>query len=92
MGRRQKQRAKERRIELMMVLGYCCAHCGSEEKLEFDCIVPRGHAHHRMDTSARMCFYWREHLQHRNIQILCASCNTKKSANEQPNQDEGDPF
>ena len=78
MAKRHKRRAKERRIELMMALGYCCAQCGSEQKLEFDCIEPRGDEHHKMDTSHRMCFYWREHRK-KNVQILCEPCHAIKT-------------
>jgi hypothetical protein len=87
MGKRQKRRAKERRIELMMWLGYCCAKCGKEEDLEFDCIEPQGNEHHRMDTSHRMCFYFKQYRLG-NLQILCTKCHSKKSLTEQ----ETNPF
>ncbi len=87
MGARQKRRARERRIELMMLLGYCCCKCGSEEELEFDCKEPQGDSHHRMDTSHRMCFYYKQHRLG-NLQILCSKCHSKKSILEQ----ERNPF
>lgn len=80
-AKRQKLWAKARRIELMMLLGYCCKECGREEELEFDCIEPQGDKHHKLDTERRMIFYWRQH-EKGNIQILCERCHTKKSAEE----------
>jgi hypothetical protein len=57
MGRAEKEWARRKRVELMTLLGNVCAHCGTDEKLEFDCIFPRGDRHHRGDASQRMCFY-----------------------------------
>jgi 5-methylcytosine-specific restriction endonuclease McrA len=84
MAKRHKRRAKERRIELLMILGYSCAKCGSEDDLEFDCIVPQGDQHHRYDTSQRMSFY---HKQYKlgNLQILCTHCHRKKSVDDAQN-------
>jgi len=53
MGRAEKEWAKRKRQELMALLGNVCAHCGTDENLEFDCISPRGHKHHRGDASRR---------------------------------------
>lgn len=61
----------------MTLLGNCCAQCGTDKKLTFDCKVPCGDRHHRMDTSARMSFYHRQHRED-NLQILCKWCNGKK--------------
>jgi hypothetical protein len=51
---------RRKRVELMALLGNVCAHCGTDENLEFDCISPKGHRHHRGDASQRMCFYRRQ--------------------------------
>lgn len=82
MAKQQKIRARERRIELLLVLGYTCKKCGAEDNLEFDCIIPQGGAHHKYDTSHRMCFYWREYRKG-NLQILCSKCHNKKNSTEQ---------
>lgn len=87
MGKHQKARAKARRIELMMLLGYQCAKCGAEEELEFDCIKPQGDSHHRYDTSQRMCFYFKQYRQG-NLQILCSSCHRKKTVEEWPKEED----
>lgn len=64
-----------------MVLGTFCQHCGKEDDLEFDCIIPCGDAHHKYDTSQRMSFYWQQHKK-KNIQVLCSKCNSKKSLSD----------
>jgi hypothetical protein len=76
-GRAHKNWAQRARARLMAKLGAHCAHCGSTEILEFDCKVPTGDRHHRMDPSARMCYY---HAQYRagNLQVLCQRCNGAK--------------
>lgn len=78
MSARVKEWARRARAKLMSTLGNQCAWCGNSEKLTFDCIYPLGDQHHRMSTDQRMSFY---HGQHKagNLQILCASCNAKKS-------------
>lgn len=77
MGKRQKQWAAKVRDQLFDVLGWACAKCGATKKLEFDCIQPRGHTHHKYDWSHRMSFYRREHAAG-NLQVLCATCNALK--------------
>lgn len=83
MGREHKLWAKRARARLVERLGGACALCGTTDNLVFDCIIPQGDKHHRMDPSARMCFY---HRQERlgNVQVLCDACNTAKAAKEQP--------
>lgn len=80
MGARQKDWARRARVKLMEELGGCCAECGTTEKLTFDCKVPCGDKHHKMDSSARMSFY---HAQHRekNVQLLCEKHNAEKADN-----------
>jgi len=81
MSARHKLWAKRKRAEMIERLGGACAICGTIEGLEFDCIIPQGDRHHRMDTSARMSFY---HAQERagNVQVLCHHCNAQKSLAE----------
>jgi 5-methylcytosine-specific restriction endonuclease McrA len=81
MGKAQKQWARQKRFELLFLLGGHCVECGTEEDLTFDCKHPCGDAHHRMDTSHRMSFYRRQHRE-KNLQILCRKCNTKKSVQD----------
>jgi len=85
MGAAQKDWARRARIKLMTELGDKCVTCGAIAELEFDCIKACGDRHHRIDSSARICFY---RAQHRagNLQILCKKCNTVKSASELPGQ------
>jgi len=79
MGKRHKAWARVARARLLLSLGGICKHCGRPDALEFDCIIPTGDKHHRMDTSARMSFYHSQH-QRGNLQILCERCNNIKSA------------
>lgn len=89
MGARQKDWARRKRVDLLNVLGDKCVECGATEKLEFDCIVPCGDKHHKMEPSTRMSFY---HAQHRakNLQILCTHCNARKG--DKIPVDETEPF
>jgi hypothetical protein len=81
MGKMQKEWARRARRELMTLLGNVCAQCGTSENLEFDCISPRGHRHHRGDASQRMCFYRRQ-FRDGNLQVLCTVCNARKGDEE----------
>lgn len=78
MGARQKEWARRARAKLKEELGGCCVQCGTKRKLTFDCIVPVGEGHHRMDTSARMSFYHGQHVA-KNLQILCKKHNEQKA-------------
>lgn len=73
-------RARER---LFQRLGKICVHCGRQDDLEFDCVIPCGHDHHKGSTDQRMNFY---HRQERagNLQVLCGKCNAIKGARELP--------
>ena len=77
MSQRHKEWARQARERLLARLGKHCKWCFTTKNLSFDCIIPQGDAHHRKDTSARMCFY---HAQHRegNLQVLCERCNALK--------------
>ncbi len=77
MGRAEKEWARRKRRELLELLGNVCAHCGTTENLEFDCIRPRGDKHHRGEASQRMCFYRRQ-FREGNLQVLCNMCNGRK--------------
>lgn len=77
MGKPEKEWAKRKRRELIALLGNVCAHCGTDENLEFDCVSPKGHRHHRGDASQRMCFYRRQ-FREGNLQVLCTVCNARK--------------
>ena len=90
MSKRSKQWARQARERLTTILGGQCVFCGTQENLTFDCIKPRGHEHHKFATDKRMTFYRRE-FQMGNLQVLCASCNSSKQANEQPVYIPADP-
>jgi len=77
-----KNWARKERARLIALYGGKCNLCASNENLEFDCIEPQGHSHHKKDTSSRMCFYRKMHFLG-NLQVLCSKCHNKKSANEQ---------
>lgn len=78
MGKPQKEWAKRARVALLQVLGGKCKRCGVTEDLQFDCIVPQGDYHHRMDTSARISFYRGQHRLG-NVQVLCDRCHSIKT-------------
>lgn len=79
MGLRQREWARKTRLKLRRILGLQCKQCGSRYymKLEFDCIKPTGHWHHRIEWSWRMSFYNKQHKAG-NLQLLCDRCNSKK--------------
>ena len=79
MAKRNKEWARKARTALLSELGNCCAECGTDQKLTFDCKVPCGDRHHKMDTSARMCFYRAQHKLG-NLQILCKYHNDRKDS------------
>jgi len=82
MGQRQKAWARISRQKLVTALGKkCSCGCGSRRKLELDCVIPQGHAHHRMEMSQRLCFYWRQYRAG-NLQLLSKSCHLKKTLHE----------
>lgn len=80
MAKRQKAWARRKTAELRRQLGGVCARCGKRRRnLEFDCIIPQGHKHHRMEFSWRMSFY-NAQFQAGNLQLLCDPCHNRKSA------------
>lgn len=82
MSARQRGWARLKREEMFDALGRVCKTCGATKDLEFDCIVPRGHRHHKMEWSARTSFYRRQ-LREENLQVLCGKCNARKGASEE---------
>lgn len=78
MSKRAKQWARTARTHLKHVLGNRCVDCGAVDGLEFDCIRSCGHAHHGMDTSARMSFY-RKQWRLGNLALRCSRCNALKA-------------
>ena len=67
------------RAHLFTLLGERCAWCGRDSELQFDCIVPQGHAHHAMGARSRMVFYRRQ-WRRQNLQLLCPDCHAVKGA------------
>lgn len=80
MAKRQREWARQTRDKLFDLLGRYCAKCSTDQKLEFDVIIPTGDdKHHRvMEWSWRMSFY-RAQYDRGNLQVLCDRCNTRKS-------------
>lgn len=96
MTSRQVIWARKAKLHLRALLGNACARCGGREHLEFDCIVPQGHAHHAAGTVGRASFYRRQFAAG-NLQLLCGPCHNEKSrAENRPATDAalttGDPF
>jgi len=91
MGKTDKERARLRRIRLTLLLGAHCTKCHTPSDLEFDCIKPCGDEHHKMDTSARMCFYYRQ-FKKKNLQLLCGKCHNKKTNHENKKREDIEPF
>lgn len=87
MGKAQKKWAREKKAELFLVLGGTCHSkgCTNTKRLEFDCIIPQGDAHHKLDQARRMSFYLRQ-LENNNLQLLCPKCHAKKSVKEQADE------
>src|SRR6266850_1261106 len=81
MGQRQKEWAKRARAALVQELGGCCVDCGSTRKLEFDCEIPQGDKHHKMDTSARICFYRKQH-SNGNVRLRCKTDHRIKTSRD----------
>jgi hypothetical protein len=77
------KRAQTIRETLFLSLGKRCVLCHAVEELTFDCIVPTGDNHHRMSSLGR-AYYYRQMAVCGNLQVLCATCNRKKSDNIMP--------
>ncbi len=98
MAKYHKQWARNARFLLTFELGGQCFRCGTDKDLDFDCIVPQGDRHHKMDTSARMSFYRRQHRENKNVQLLCRTkCHKIKNAEEelkrqQREKEDNEPF
>ena len=63
---------------LRQSLGGRCVSCGNTANLEFDCKIPRGHAHHALGSFQRLTFYENE-AKIGNVQLLCVRCHQIKS-------------
>jgi len=84
MGARQKIWARDARQQMIKRLGGACEHCQAIHNLTLDVVNPvRNKAHHRMDASARMSFY-NQQAKKNNLQLLCRSCNSRKSDRRKP--------
>lgn len=62
---------------LYFVLGRQCQRCGNTTDLTFDVKKVVNEPHHRINTSMRYRFYFRQMLEG-NLQVLCFSCNASK--------------
>lgn len=80
---RQVAWASATREKMIRILGGRCKYCGLDSNLTFDCIVPRGGAHHKLSSVSRVIFYKRE-MALGNVQLLCHGCNSRKGAKLEP--------
>ncbi len=73
--------ARRVKLELKEIMGATCNRCGCAGALEFDCIEPQGHDHHKIGTVGRATFY---RLQHKigNLQLLCPDCHATKTLSD----------
>ena len=78
MAYRQREWAEKATRALRNQLGGECEACGKKRGLEFDCIAPAGHRHHRIEWSARLSFY-RAMFRDGNLQLLCTRCHAAKT-------------
>jgi hypothetical protein len=79
MASRQREWAEKATKALRQALGGHCVDCGKKRrKLEFDCIKPMGHAHHRMEWSWRISFY-RQQFAAGNLALRCSHCHQIKT-------------
>lgn len=76
---RKGYHAQRIRAELFAALGALCARCGSTDDLEFDCKHPAGHAHHKLSSYDRACWYRRLSASG-GLQVLCRECNNAKGS------------
>ena len=81
MSKKVKDWARKRLEYLRRTLGGQCFKCGMTYRLEFDCISPKGDAHHKLSTDQRATFYARE-IRSGNVQLLCERCHRKKTSSE----------
>ena len=86
MANRSRIAAQRVLRDLRRRLGAMCAWCwrGSRQgvTLEFDCIAPEGHQHHKWETNRRAYFYRRLFLRG-GVQLLCSECHAKKTRAQQ---------
>lgn len=75
--------AAKKRQWLLSALGPVCVKCGGTQCLTFDCRVPTGDEHHKLNPANRMTFYVREACRG-NLQVLCSDCNSRKGAKLEP--------
>ena len=72
---------RARRDALRIALGGRCTKCPNVVGLEFDCIKPRGDAHHKAGSLKRIQFYEAEAAAG-NLQLLCKTCHRQKTTDD----------
>jgi len=77
MGKRQREWAYRKRLELIDLLGGVCDNCGSIKELEIDHMDGRDYNCEDTDQSVRVSKYFREYRSGVRLRVLCASCNKK---------------
>lgn len=72
---RQSVWARERKEELLDLLGGECKGCGDEEDLEIHHVDGRSWEPRQVSSHMRVVRYWREYLAGVRLEALCARCN-----------------
>ena len=77
-----KARRRQRRAQLIELLGGCCVRCGSTEDLEFDHVAP---ATKRFAIGSDMSRAWPELIEEAlKCQLLCRPCHLEKGVEDRP--------
>lgn len=92
MAKRQREWAKRRRNDLVMLLGGVCVECGATTKLEIDHVNGRDYDIRRLCPSARVSRYWREYREGIPLTVRCKECNTRRGDPRPPEPVEDNPF
>lgn len=72
---RQSVWARERKEELLDLLGGECKECGDEEDPEIHHVDGRSWEPRQVSSHMRVVRYWREYLAGVRLEVLCARCN-----------------
>jgi 5-methylcytosine-specific restriction endonuclease McrA len=90
MAKRQREWAKRRRDELVMLLGGACVECGATTKLEIDHVNGRDYDIRRLCASSRVSRYWREYRGGVLLTVRCNECNARRGDPRLPGPDLSD--
>lgn len=77
-----KAQRRQRRAQLVEMLGGCCVRCGATEDLEFDHIDP---ATKRFAVGSSMSRAWADLVEEAlKCQLLCRPCHREKAIGDRP--------